>query len=134
MWQCPGCKRTFQKQNQNHFCKDVPASIMEYITSQPKAVQPVLFTVRSKILECLPEVNEKIAWRMPTFYDKKYIIHFAAFKNHLGIYPGPEAILFFQAQLKPYHYTKGAIQFPFDKEIPYDFIQKIAIWCAKERK
>jgi len=96
MWQCPGCKRTFQKQNQNHFCKDVPASIMEYITSQPKAVQPVLFTVRSKILECLPEVNEKIAWRMPTFYDKKYIIHFAAFKNHLGIIRDRKLFSFFK--------------------------------------
>lgn len=65
---------------------------------------------------------------MPTFWYKENLIHFAAHKNHLGLYPGPEAILAFQEQLKPYKSSKGAVQLPYHQPIDYELLTDIVIW------
>ena len=106
-----------------------PALIDAYIKEQPESVQEILSKVRDAIKEVLPNAKERITWRMPTFWDGHNIIHFAAFKNHLGIYPGSEAIVFFKEELKDYKTSKGAIQFPYSKDVPYELIKKIALWC-----
>ena len=69
---------------------------------------------------------------MPTFWKKRNIIQFAAFKKHIGIYPGPEAVEEFGAQLKGYKTSKGTIQLPYDKELPLDVIRNIAKWCYEK--
>lgn len=66
---------------------------------------------------------------MPTFWKKQNIIHFAAFKNHIGIYPGAEAVVHFADRLTDYKNSKGAIQFPLQKPLPLDLIAEIAKWC-----
>jgi uncharacterized protein YdhG (YjbR/CyaY superfamily) len=63
--------------------------------------------------------------------EKQNIIHFSAHKNHLGLYPGPEAIEHFSEQLVEYKSSKGAVQFPYNKPIPYELIAEIAKWCYK---
>lgn len=103
--------------------------IDEYILAQNPEYIPLLFKVKGAIKKAVPQSKEKISWRMPTFYDEKTIIHFAAFRHHIGIFPGASAINHFEKELRPYKSSKGGIQFPYHKEIPYDLITDIATWC-----
>ena len=128
MWTCPKCQRTFKLKDQGHYC-DKQSSIDQYIESQPKEIQPILTKLKEEIRSVLPQATEKISWNMPTFWDRTNIIHFAAHKNHLGIYPGDKAIEHFEDCLSEYKHSKGAIQFMYDRPIPYELIKEIAKWC-----
>lgn len=106
-----------------------PSPIDSYIFEQADEHQPVLFLVKDAILSVLPDdVEQLIKWRMPTFYKGNNIIHFAAFKNHLGIYPGDKGVEHFAPRLGDYHYSRGAIQFTYDA-VPLELIKEIAAWC-----
>lgn len=129
MWQCPKCGREFKNQNQNHFCVDQLNSIDAYIAAQPEQVQPLLNQVRDAIRTVLPDAEERISWRMPTFWSKHNIIHFAAFRNHIGIYPGDKAMAYFANRLTEYKTSKGALQLPISKPLPLNLIAEIAKWC-----
>ena len=100
-------------------------TIDDYVGQFPSDIQEILQKVREVIRENAPEATEKISWRMPTFYLSGNLIHFAAHKNHLGIYPGPEAIDFFSPKLMEYPNSKGAIRFSYQKPIPYELIGEI---------
>ena len=106
-----------------------PNIIDDYIAEQPESIRDLLQQVRMRLRETLPEAEERLSWRMPTFWHKHNIIHFAAFKKHLGLYPGPVAIEHFADQLVGYRTSKGAIQFRYDQPIPLDLIADIARWC-----
>ncbi len=129
MWQCPRCGREFKNTNQNHFCSDGVKAVDEYIDVQPEVVRPLLRQLRDTLRNALPEAEERISWQMPTYWRGQNIIHFAAFKNHIGIYPGDTAIAHFSEQLKDHKTSKGAAQFPYDKPLPLDLIAAIARWC-----
>lgn len=122
MWKCPKCGRTFQKVNQQHYCGRAPETVDEYISRQPKEIQPILCKTRGVLQEALPDCREKISYSMPTYWKGRNVIHFAAQKAHLGIYPGPDAIEAFADRLQDYKTSKGAIRFPYRKEIPYELI------------
>lgn len=134
MWKCPKCQREFKNTNQNHFCEDKPQTIEAYITQQGIEIQPILNEVYDTLRTVLPDAQERMSWQMPTFWNKQNIIHFAAFKNHLGIYPGDKAVAHFAQDLKGYKTSKGAIQFPYNQPIPLELIATIARWCDEERK
>lgn len=136
MWQCERCGRVFEHENQKHTCGETPATIDEYITAQSEDVRPILGKVRETIRAAAPDATERIAWRMPTFWQGENLIHFAAFKKHVGIYPGDLTVLPFTDQLADYKTTKGAIQFPYDKAIPYDLIAEITAFrvCAAKAR
>jgi uncharacterized protein YdhG (YjbR/CyaY superfamily) len=106
----------------------------EYIFNQPAYLQIPLLNVRQAIRQELPEATEKIAWQMPTFWQGRNLIHFAAQKNHLGIYPGAAAMEHFAPRLSEYKTSKGAIQFPYknfgDEQLK--LIAEIAAWCGKQ--
>ncbi len=102
--------------------------IEDYIFEQELEVQPVLLEVRKTILAVIPDATEKIAYGMPTFWQGENVIHFAAFKNHLGIYSGDLSLLLFMDRIEGYKHTKGAIQFPYDKEVDFQLITDITRW------
>lgn len=129
MWTCPMCGRTFQKQNQSHYCGKPPKTIDEYIAAQPEKVQEYLREMRNAIHAALPEAEEKISWSMPTFWKKYNIIQFAAHKNHIGLYAGTEAVVEFEERLKEYKTSKGSIWLPYDKPLPLELVAEIAKWC-----
>lgn len=129
MWQCPKCGREFQRFNQKHACGKTPETIDEYIARQDPGVQPYLTQVREAIREVLPAAREKIAWGMPTFWDGHNIIHFAAAKHHIGLYPGPAALQHFAQRLHGWRTSKGAVQFPYGQPLPLELIKEIARWC-----
>lgn len=127
MWKCPKCGRVFENTEQNHSCVKQD-SIDEYIAAQAEDVQPVLQRIRETIRAAAPEATEKISWQMPTFWQGENLIHFAAFKKHIGLYPGGEATTEFADRLSGYKTSKGAIQLPLGKPIDYELITDIVLW------
>ena len=121
MWKCPKCGRTFQRQEQSHYCGKAPDTIDEYIAAQPEEARPYLNQVRDAIRAALPDAQERLSWSMP--------IQFAGFKKHAGLYPGPEAVQAFAARLEGYKTSKGTIQIPYSKPLPAELIADIARWC-----
>ena len=102
------------------------SSIDQYITEAPAEVKQILINIRSLISEKEPEAVSCIAYNMPAFkYNKKPLVYFAAFKNHIGFYALPSGNVAFQKELTKYKTGKGSIQFPLDQEIPYDLIGQI---------
>ena len=112
--------------------KTSPTTIEDYICIQPEKAQTYLRQVNETTRAAIPEAAEKISWQMPTYWKKHNLIQFAAFKKHIGLYPGPKAIEVFSDHLKAYKTSKGAIQFPYDQPLPLELIAQIAQWCEKE--
>lgn len=131
MWTCPKCGRSFKNTNQDHYCGKAPETIDEYIFAQDEAIWDQLQNVREAIRDELPDATEKISWSMPTWWQGRNIIHFAAQKKHIGLYPGPEAVEQFAEKLEErgLKYSKGSIQIPYSDNLPLDLISAIAAWC-----
>lgn len=130
-WVCPRCGRSFSHKDADHYCADAPATIDEYIARQPESAQPRLRQLRDLLRATLPDAQERMSWQMPTFWKGRNLIHFACFKKHIGLYPGPEAVTHFAEALSPYKCSKGAIQLPLDQPLPLELIEEIARWCAR---
>ncbi|WP_083258583.1 DUF1801 domain-containing protein [Cellulosilyticum sp. I15G10I2] len=107
-------------------------SIDEYIAQFPEQVQIILEELRKAIKESAPDAQEKISYQMPTFSLHGNLVHFAAFKKHIGFYPAPTGIEAFKQELSGYKGAKGSVQFPIDKPLPYDLIRKIVKYRAAE--
>jgi uncharacterized protein YdhG (YjbR/CyaY superfamily) len=133
MWQCPKCGREFRNTNQHHFCGKVN-SIDDYIAEQSSEVRPLLQSVRETIRAAAPKAVEKISWQMPTFWQGENIVHFAAFKNHIGVFPGDEAVSVFAERLSSCKASKGTIQFPLDRPIDHKLIADIVCWRVERAK
>lgn len=111
------------------------ASIDEYIRAFPAEVQERLQAVRSLIRAAAPDATETISYAMPTFdLNGHHLIHFAAFKHHIGIYPTPSGIEAFKEELQAYKNAKGSVQFPLDQPLPEDLIRRIVEFRVKERQ
>lgn len=131
MWTCPKCGRQFSRQNQDHYCGKAPQTIDEYIASQDESIQPKLNELRTIILSALPDAQERISWSMPTYWKGRNLIHFAASKKHIGLYPGDEAVAAFADELEGFSVSKGTIRLPYDKDLPVELITRIAQWCGQ---
>lgn len=129
-WKCPACGREFSKKGQEHYCGDKPGTVDEYISKQDEAVRRDLELVRAALRSALPEAEECISWSMPTYRMDRNIIHFAASKHHIGLYPGAEAVNEFAGELAGYKTDKGTIRIPYGK-VDAELIRKIASWCLE---
>ncbi len=109
-----------------------PKTIDEYIASFPEDVQAILQTIRQTIKAAAPNAQETINYQMPTFTLNGNLVHFAAFKNHIGFYPTPTGIEQFKDELSVYKGAKGSVQFPLDKPMPYDLIRRIVVFRVEE--
>ncbi len=108
-------------------------TIDEYIEAFPTNVQNILEKMRKTIRKAAPEAIEVISYQMPTFkLNGKNLVHFAAFKNHIGFYLIPTGIEAFKEELSQYKQGKGSVQFPIDKPIPYDLVERIVKYRVKE--
>ena len=107
-------------------------SIDEYIGLFPSEVQDILTTLRKLIKESAPEATEKISYQMPTFAMHGNLVHFAAYKKHIGFYPTASGVAAFTDKLVEYKTSKGAIQFPIDKPLPYELIREIVQFRVDE--
>jgi uncharacterized protein YdhG (YjbR/CyaY superfamily) len=107
-------------------------SIDEYILQFSPEVQEILKTLRNVIKESAPEAEEKINYQMPTFFLHGNLVHFAAYKTHIGFYPTPSGIDAFKNELSGYKGAKGSVQFLIGKPLPYDLISRIVKFRAAE--
>jgi len=112
--------------------KDIPQTIDEYIAGFPSDVQKILEKIRLIIREAAPDAKETIKYQIPTFTLNGNLVHFAAFKRHIGFYPVPTGIEKFKNELSEYEKGKGSVQFPLDKPIPFDLIEKIVQFRVEE--
>ena len=109
-----------------------PKNIDEYVAGFPHDVQGILEKIRMTIRKAAPDAEETIKYRMPTFTLKGNLVHFAAFKKHIGFYPAPTGIEKFKNELSIYGSAKGTLKFPLDKPIPFGLISKIVKFRVKE--
>ncbi len=114
--------------------KDNIHSIDDYISQFSADVRDKLSELRQMINEAAPEATEKISYGMPTFFLHKNLVHFAAFKNHIGFYPAPSGIETFKDELAPYKTSKGAVQFPLNQPLPFDLISRIVSFRVAENQ
>ncbi len=106
--------------------------IAVYIGRFPPDVQEKLYALRSAILSVAPTAIEKISYGIPTFYVNGNLVHFAAYKYHIGFYPGASGVAHFQSELNDYKLSKGTIQFPLDRPLPLELIQRITGFRLEE--
>ncbi len=109
-----------------------PDNIDDYIESFPPHIQEMLTELRATIKRAAPDAEEKMSYQMPTFFQKGNLVHFAAYTNHIGLYPAPSAIVLFKNELTAYKNAKGSIQFPLDKPLPLDLITRIVTFRVNE--
>lgn len=112
--------------------KIAPKTIDDYIAGFPEDVQLKLQKIRETIRDAAPDAVEKISYQMPTFALEGNLVHFAAFKNHIGFYPAPRGIEAFQEELSAYQGGKGSVQFPLEQPVPYDLIRRIVVFRVKD--
>ena len=107
-------------------------SIDHYIDNFPKEIQVILQRIRKVIKRAAPEAQETISYQIPTFKLNGNLVHFAAYKKHIGFYPEPSGIDAFKDELSEFEFSKGSAKFPLNKPIPFDLIQKIVEYRVKE--
>ena len=106
----------------------------EYIAQFPAEIQVLLKKVRETIREAAPGARERISYGMPGFFMNGPLVYFAAYPRHIGFYPTPEGIEAFKGELTAYQWSKGAVQFPLDKPIPYELINKMVKYRMEVNK
>jgi len=115
---------------QNRYPKT--STIDEYILLFPPEVQAILQQIRQTIRAVVPEAEEAIAYGIPTFKFHGNLVHFGAYKKHIGFYPAPSGLERFKTALAGYPGSKGTVQFPLDQPIPYDLIRRITLFRREE--
>src|SRR5664279_2206741 len=109
-----------------------PTTVDEYIAAFSPEVQSILQRVRKVVCEAAPAAQEVISYRMPAFKQRGILVYFAAFKNHIGLYPPASGDPGIEKAIAPYAGDKGNLRFPFDKPIPYDLIARVTAFRLKQ--
>ncbi|GAB1157820.1 DUF1801 domain-containing protein [Paenibacillus illinoisensis] len=112
--------------------KHYSALVDEYISGFAPDVQVRLQVLRQIIREAAPNAEEKISYQMPTYALHGNLVHFAAYKNHIGFYPAPSGIEAFRDELSVYKGAKGSVQFPLNQPLPEELIRRIVEFRVKE--
>ena len=112
--------------------KTSPKDIDEYVHMFPQDIQGLLEGMRQTIRAAAPEAEEAISYQIPTFKQNGILVHFAAFKKHIGFYPTPSGIEAFKDELSVYESAKGSVKFPIDQSLPLDLVRRIVEFRLKE--
>lgn len=112
--------------------KKTPKDIDDYISRYPADVQQLLRKMRQTIHKAAPKATETISYGIPAFRLNGMLVWFAAFKNHIGFYPGAEAMKVLKKELSAYKGAKGSVQFPFDQPLPLPLVNRIVKFRVKQ--
>jgi len=112
--------------------KKTPQDIDDYISRYPAEVQQLLQKMRQTITKAAPKAEEKISYGIPALRLEGMLVWFAAFKNHIGFYPGAGAIKIFKEELSSYKAAKGSVQFPFDQPLPLALVSRMVKFRVKQ--
>ena len=119
----------------HNFPTPPPISTVDaYIAGHEGDIRERMEKLRALILSCSPDITEKIAWGMPTFILNGNLVHFAAAKRHIGFYPGASGVTAFIQRTTEFKHSKGAVQLPNDKPMPYDLIREVVMLRIEENK
>lgn len=108
------------------------ATIDEYIAAFPPDIQAKLQELRAAIRAAAPDAEERISYQMPAYYLKGNLVYFAAFTHHIGFYPTSSGIAAFQKEIEGYASSKGAVQFPINKPLPLELVDRIVRYRVAE--
>ena len=106
----------------------------EYISLFPPHIQLILQQLRQSIRDLVPGAEEVISYGIPTFRLYGNLVHYAAYKNHIGFYPGAAGIEIFKEKLSGYKLSKGTVQFPIDEPLPFDLIREIVLFRLNQNQ
>jgi len=110
-----------------------PKNVEEYIANFPPETQTILEQVRAIIKKTAPAAEENISYAMPAYkLNEKPLVYFAGYKNHLGFYATPTGHEAFKEDLSVYKQGKGSVQFPLNKPMPLDLIERITKFRVEE--
>ena len=112
--------------------KQTAQNIDAYIAGFPPEVQERLAAIRAVVRDVAPEAREAIKYGLPTFVLHGNLVHFGAFKHHIGFYPTPSGLEQFKAELTQFKSSTGAVQFPLDQPLPLDLIRRITAFRVQE--
>ena len=112
----------------------VPETVDQYIAAFPADVKKRMQQLRKTIKAGAPNADELISYQMPGYKYFGMLVYFAAYKNHIGFYPGAGGLLEFYKELSSFKSAKGSVQFPHDEPIPYDIISKIVKFRVKQNE
>jgi len=113
---------------------DSPETVDAYIDQFQGSTRSSLESIRKTIKEAAPEAEEKMSWQMPTYVYHGNLVHFAAHTKHIGFYPGPGGIEAFKDRIAAYRWSKGAVQFPLDRDMPLQLIAEIVGFRITENR
>ena len=114
--------------------QSAPTTIDAYVATFPLEVQALLQQIRQVIHEAVPNLGETISYGMPTFtLNGQYLLYFAAYKKHIGLYPAPTGVEEFHEAVALYGGGKGTLKFPLDKPMPFDLIRRVVRFRGKEQ-
>lgn len=111
-----------------------PRDFDEYVAPFPGEVRNLLHQLRTAIRKAAPDADETISYRIPTFTLQGNLVHFAAFKGHIGFYPTSSGIRAFKKELAAYEGSKGSVRFPLDQPLPLKLVARIVRFRAKENR
>ena len=114
--------------------KKIPSSVAEYIATFPKDIQKTLSLLRKTIKDAAPKAEEVISYQMPAYKQNGMLVFFAAYEKHIGFYPTASGIVKFKKEIEKYKWSKGAVQFPIDKNLPISLVSKIVKFKVKENQ
>ena len=109
-------------------------NVDEYIASFPEPVKHRMQELREIILQNAPGATETISYKIPAFNLNGYLVYFAGFKKHIGLYSVPNAVDTFKERCSIYKTGKGSIQFPLDRPLPIDLIADIVKYSVEQNK
>lgn len=131
---CPKVSSGSGERNDVRTDQATPKTIDEYIAGFPHEVQEILQRIRETTRAAAPDAEETIKYQLPTFTLKGNLVHFGAFKKHIGFYPTPTGTERFRSELSVYEGAKGSVRFPLDKPIPFALISRIVKYRVKENR
>lgn len=109
-------------------------TVEEYIAAFPEEIRALLEAMRATIRAAAPDAGERISYQIPTFTLHGNLVHYAAFKRHIGFYPASSGIAAFQEELAGYKQSRGAVQFPLDQPLPLELVARITRYRADENR
>lgn len=104
----------------------------EYFQSVSPNALPLLISIQQKVENLLPNTTKCISYNLPAFKEKRTFFYFAAFKNHIGIYPPLKNDSALIAELSPYRGEKGNLTFPYKQNLPLELIGRVAVALHQE--
>ena len=112
----------------------VPETVDQYIAAFPADVKKRMQQLRKTIKAAAPKAEEVISYQMPGYKYFGMLVYFAAYKNHIGFYPGAGGVVEFYKELSSFNSAKGSVQFPHDRPIPFEIISKIVKFRVKQNE